>query len=127
MKRGVPNSLRVWFLIHFAVDMFFAIPLIIFPDAVLNFLNLSGQTVLARLVGAALFAIGGASLFSYKQNRESYNTMLTLKLFWAGAAITGLLCSAFAGETIKIWYAIGLFLIFFLVWTYYKAKLVYEK
>ena len=31
-EKQVPGSLRVWFVIHFAVDMLFAIPLLFFPE-----------------------------------------------------------------------------------------------
>jgi hypothetical protein len=127
MKRGIPKSLRVWFLIHFAVDMSFAIPLMIFPRTMMNFFNFYGATALARMVGAALFAIGGTSLFSYKKDKESFDTMLTLKILWSGAAIAGLLCSIFSGETIKLWFAVGIFFVFFVVWVYYKAKIKYNK
>jgi len=127
MKKGVPSSLRVWFLIHFAVDMIFAILLIFFPRYMFQFFGFFGQKALARMVGAALFAIGGASFFTYKSGKESYNTMLTLKLLWSGAAIAGLLCSVFSGESIKLWYAIGIFFAFFLVWVYYKSKFVFKK
>jgi len=126
-NKDVPKYLRLWFLIHFIIDMLFAIPLIFFPKFILEFFNFQGQTALARLVGAALIGIGGMSFFSYKSDRECYKSMLTLKIIWSGAAITGLLCSVFAGESIKLWYLIGIFFIFFLVWVYYKVKLEYKK
>ncbi len=127
MKRGVPKSLRIWFLIHFAVDTIFAILLIFFPRIMMNFFNFYGATALARMVGAALFGIGGASFFTYNASRETYNSMLTLKLLWSGAALTALLCSIFSGETIKLFFGVAVFFVFFLVWVYYKSKLVYNK
>ena len=51
----VPNGLRSWFVIHFVADILFAIPLLLFPQALLNLL--SWQTydpIMTRLVGAAL-------------------------------------------------------------------------
>ena len=123
MKRGVPKSLRIWFLIYFAISISFGISLIAFPRVMMNFFNFYGPTALARMVGAALFAIGGISLLSCKEKKESYNTILTFNIIWSIAAITALLCSIFSGETIKLWFAVGTFFIFFLIWVYYKSKL----
>ncbi|MEN7982043.1 MAG: hypothetical protein ABFQ65_01190 [Nanoarchaeota archaeon] len=127
MKKGVSNLLRIWFLIYFVINIIFAIILMKFPEFVFELFDFTGQKIFAYLVGAALFAIGGASFFSYKEKKECFNTILTLNLLWLGAAIAVLLCSIFSGESIKLWYIIGIFFTFFLVWIYYKIKLTYNK
>lgn len=127
MKKEVPKSLRIWFLIHFVVGISFGISLIAFPRFMMNFFNFYGPTALARMVGAALFAIGAISLLTCKEKKESYNTILTFNIVWSITVITALLCSIFSGETIILWFAVGVFFIFFLVWVYYKARLKYGK
>ena len=129
-KNTVPKSLRTWFLIHFIVDMIFAIPLIFFPTYVLNLLGFTStgsELVTARLVGAALIGIGGASFFNYKntskESKESYNIMLTLKILWSIAAIIALLISALNGAPKSIWLIIITFAIFSGIWQYYKIRI----
>jgi len=80
-EKQVPGRLRVWFVIHFAVDMLFAIPLLFFPEILLPLL---GWTVVdpitSRLVGAALLGIGGESLLGRNANKEVFLAMLNLKI-----------------------------------------------
>ena len=45
------------------------------------------EPVTARLVGAALFKIGGVSLFARSKRVESYSSLLTRKLSWSGPAV----------------------------------------
>ena len=90
----VPPALRKWFLVHFIVDMIFAVPLLIAPEWFLG--NLGIEVVdpfTARLVGAALIGIGGESLLAYKADAGTYNNMLNLKLLWSSAAVAGLVIS----------------------------------
>lgn len=120
----VPKSLQIWFLIHFAIDIIFAIPLLFFPAIILDLVGISiTESITPRLVGAALMGIGGASFFSRNNKLESYKALLTLKIIWSISAIIGLTLSIFFGAP-KITYAIILvFAIFALVWIYYKIKL----
>jgi len=54
-EKQVPNSLRVWFVIHFIVDMLFAIPLLFFPEFLMPLLGWDVvDPVMSRLVGAAI-------------------------------------------------------------------------
>ncbi len=127
--REVPNSLKIWFLIHFVIDYLFAIPLIFFPDSFLRFL---GWTIVdnlsARLVGAALIGIGGISLLENKSSLDSYNSLLTLKILWSLAAIISLVISILEGEAPKIiWLILIIFTLFSVLWIYYKIKINTEK
>ena len=122
---SVPYSLRVWFVIHFIVDVIFAIPLLFFPVFTLNLLGFPlVEPVTARLVGAALLGIGGASLITQCAGKESFRSLLTLKIIWSLGAITGLLLSIYErvapGST---WLFLGLFALFSGVWIYYYKKL----
>ncbi len=124
MKKIVPKSLRIWFLLHFIADLFFAIPLILFPKIILNVLEINSTAIpLARLVGAALVGIGGASFFSYKKSKESYNILLTLKILWSITAILGLIVSIVQGSSKLLWIVVSAFSIFAIVWIYFKIKL----
>jgi hypothetical protein len=116
----IPKSLRVWFTIHFIVDMLFAIPLIVFPTTFLSFFGFTGELMFARLVGAALIGIGGASYFT--QKKESFKIMLQLKLLWSGAAIVAILWSIIEGTSVWAWLFLVIFCGFFGVWMYYKVN-----
>ena len=124
MTREVPSNLRAWFLIHFFVDIIFAIPLLISP---VWFLSLLGWEIIdpfaSRLVGAALFGIGGISLLSRNKGLESYQSLLTLKIIWSVSAIIGILLSIIENvHKIRLIILI-MFSIFSAVWIYYKFKL----
>lgn len=122
--KEVPKYLRIWFLIHFIIDILFAIPLIFFPEL---FLNLMGISVIepftARLVGAALIGIGGASFFMHKKGIEVFDSMLNLKLLWSFAAIFGIAWSTWETGLLSGWVILAVFVIFFAVWLYYKIKI----
>tara|TARA_Y100000310_G_C20154837_1_gene566414 strand:- start:197 stop:577 length:381 start_codon:yes stop_codon:yes gene_type:complete len=124
MVRKVPPSLQKWFIAHFIVDMIFGIPLLFFPFWTLNLFGITITTsVTARLVGAALIGIGGASFFAKEKSIESFDILLTLKILWSSAAIVGLLISIFIGEARILLTIVFVFALFWCVWIYYKRRL----
>jgi len=122
--KQIPSSLRAWFVLHFMVDYLFAIPLFIAPAW---FLSLFGFTVIdpvtARLVAAALLAVGGISLLSRNESVNVYNSLLKLKILWSVSAITGLLVSLWQGAPALLWLAVCAFALFSGIWNYYFWKL----
>ena len=120
----VPKSLRVWFVIHFVVDMLFAIPLIFFPEVIMPLLG--WQTVdpiTSRLVGSALLGIGGESLLGRKASREVFLALLNLKILWASSAVLGIGLGIAAGGPPKAWGFLAVFVIFGGIWIYYRSKI----
>ena len=121
---NVPNSLKIWFLIHFILDYLFAVPLILFPSQFLKFLGwITIDNLSARLIGSALIGIGGVSLLQNKSNLDSYNSLLTLKILWSIAAIISILISISEGAPEISWLILIIFLIFSSIWIYYKIKI----
>lgn len=113
----MPKSLKTWFLIHFAVDYLFAIPLFLFPEQFLAYFNWSSYDPIAtKLVAAALFAIGGISLLARNATKETYTVLLQLKLIWSFFVLAGLfLVYQQAGG--MLWYLVfSVFLGFFCLW-----------
>ena len=90
--RSVPSSLRKWFVFHFVVDMLTGIPLLFFPQVIVPLLGLT-DLVAVRVVGAAMLAIGGASLVVRNSTREVFDALLVLKIIWSSFAIVGLIWS----------------------------------
>lgn len=121
----VSKGLRNWFKLHFVIDMVFALPLLFAPAWTLTLLGLDVTgTLTARLVGAALIGIGGASLWMHKGSKAQFLTMLELKLLWSGSAMVALLLALAGGAPLHSTGAIFLiFLIFFFVWLHYFKKL----
>ena len=117
MKTKVPNTLRTWFVIHFITDMCFGIPLLFFPQIILNLF----EYVMARLVGAALIGIGSSSFFA--KTKENYDILLTLKVIWSISALIGLLISYLVTYNKIILLLIVIFGLFSSVWIYYKVRL----
>ena len=119
----VPKSLRVWFIAHFIIDILFALPMIIAPVWILSFFGIAAEPVTARLVGAALVGIGGASLIMKDADRQSYDALLWVKILWSVTAIIGMVLSIVQGSSQLVWVAVGIFAMFSSVWMYYKGRL----
>jgi hypothetical protein len=120
----IPQGLRRWFIIHFIADLILAIPLFIAP---IWFIQLFGfenaNPVIARLVAAALFGIGGTSFLIRNATVQTYQALLTLKIIWSTAAIIGSLLAIIEGASTSTWIIIALFLPFSIIWIYYQKKL----
>ena len=120
----VPPALRKWFVVHFAADMLFGIPLLFFPEWLMGLL---GWEVIdpftARLVGAALMAIGLESLLGRNASIQSFVTMLRLKIVWSAAALLGIGLTMFEGAPPTGWLIFVIFAAFHLVWIYWFVRL----
>lgn len=117
-------ALRIWFLIHFVIDLIFGLPLLFAPRWFLPIFDFPTENLLfARLVGAALFAIGMISLFARESSRETFQTLLAFKILWSSAAILGLIISIHEGAPKSTWLFLGIFVLFFFVWNYWKRAL----
>lgn len=119
-----PASLRTWFIIHFIVDYLVAIPLFIAPTWFLQFFGFTiVEPVIARLVAAALFGIGGISLLSHNGSIETYKALLKLKIIWSVSAIVGLVVSLWQGASALLWPVVLIFALFCGIWVYYLKRL----
>ncbi len=125
--KKVPAGLRNWFLIHFAVDLVFAVPLFLFP---VEFLKLLGWEVVdpfaSRLVAAALFGIGIESYLCRNSGIGTFNNMLSLKIIWSVSAVIGIVSSLLLdpGKEPLIGWFLGLtFLLFNFLWVYWKLRI----
>ncbi len=122
--KQVPKVLRIWFLIHFAADVIFSIPLLFFPRELLNLFGWGVyDPILARLVGAALMGIGVESLLGRNANVETFRAMLNLKVIWASSALFAFGAGITEGAAPIAWGLMGIFAIFWIVWVYYRIKL----
>ncbi len=121
----IPKSLRTWFVIHFILDVIFAIPLMLMPKA---FLTLLGWTVIdplaARLVAAALMGIGVESYLGRRAGVEAYKSMLNLKIIWSMSATFGLVLTMVTGGGPWMgWVLVAIFAPFCGLWSYYRIRL----
>ena len=120
------DRLSYWFIVHGIVDILFAIPLMVIPEAFLE--ALGWQVVdpfVARVVGAALIGIGGESLIAMKAELDSVKRMLELKILWSVAAIVGLIISAVIAESMPwgVWPIGGIFVVFSIVWVVWRFRI----
>jgi hypothetical protein len=128
LKPGiVPKSLKIWFVIHFAVDVIFAIPLMIVPQLFLSALGWKTiDPIASRLVAAALFAIGVESLLSTKAPLHTYVGLLNLKIIWSTTAVAGTAISlmVLGSEGPQLaWGIVGIFFVFAAIWTYWRIRI----
>ena len=120
----VPNGLRTWFVIHFVADVLFAIPLLFFPQLILNFFGWGTyDPIMSRLVGAALMGIGVESLLGRNANAATFRAMLNLKVIWASSALFAIGAGIAEGAAPIAWAFLGIFAAFWCVWVYYRLKL----
>jgi len=120
----VPAGLRTWFVIHFAVDMFFGIPLLLFPHLILPFFGwVSYDPITSRLVGAALMGIGLESLLGRNASAETFRALLNLKLIWASSAVLAIGLGMLDGGPVAGWLFLLIFALFLAVWVYYRLRL----
>ena len=120
----IPASLRTWFVVHFVLDLAFAVPLFVAPQSVLEFFGWTMvDPVAARLVAAALFGIGIQSFIGRNEGPEAFRAMLNLKVIWSASATLGIFVSLLQGAPKLAWVVLAIFLGFNLVWTYFAVVL----
>jgi hypothetical protein len=120
----IPDGLKTWFVIHFTVDLVFAIPLLLGPEVIMPWFG--WQTVdplTSRLVGAALLGIGVESLFSRNASPETFLSLLRLKIIWASGAIFGMGLALIYGAPSAAWGFIAVFLVFLIAWIYFFTRI----
>ncbi|MDQ7027158.1 MAG: hypothetical protein Q9P44_16555 [Anaerolineae bacterium] len=121
----VTEGLRRWFVVHFAVDMLFGIPLLIAPHWILSLFG--WQTIdpfMARLVGAALMGIGIESYLGRNAGVEAFRGMLNLKVIWSLTATLGTGYTLLVGDAPAMgWLVVAMFAVFHGLWLYYRVQL----
>ena len=121
---SIPSSLRTWFVIHFIIDIIFAIPLLIAPAFTLGLLGWETiDPAITRLVGAALMGIGIESFLGRNAGVEVFKGMLNLKLIWSSSAVFGIGLSLFEGAPVMAWGFLVIFGVFFFIWLRYRLML----
>lgn len=120
----LPASLRTWFRVHFAVDLAAAVPLLLFPARALGLLGWTTvDPVTSRLCGAALLAIGVASLKADRYGPPAYRALLGLKVVWSLAATFALLAGIAGGAPPAAWAFLSIFIALSGVWMSYSIRL----
>jgi len=122
--KEVTGSLRLWFVIHFVVDIFIGIPLLLFPEWAMPLFGWKTvDPITSRVVGAALMGIGIESYLGRNASVEVFRAMLNLKLIWSSSAILGIGLGLWQGGPQAGWLFLGVFVIFWVVWIYYWRRL----
>jgi len=123
----IPKPLKAWLIVHFIVDISFALPLFFVPAWFMHFLGWkTTDPIMARMVAAALFGIGGESLFAVKLGKDAFKAMLNLKIIWSIAAVLGFIIALIEGDFGYSLVGFGLLAIFAgfnVLWIYWKVKL----
>ncbi len=118
---AVPTGLRRWFVIHFIIDVIFAIPLLLAPGMTLALFGWQSiDPATTRLVGAALMGIGVESWLARNSGVETFKGMLNLKLIWSSSAVLAIALSLYEGAPPMAWSFLLIFGLFFGIWLYYR-------
>ena len=125
--RSIPKGLTIAFTVHCIVDVLFALPLFVLPESFLGLLGWKHiDPIAARLVAAALFGIGIESFIGRNAAIDSFRGMLNLKIIWSSAAVAGFVISLITYEDARlffVWMLVVVFLLFNLMWVYWRVKL----
>jgi len=120
----VPPALKTWFVIHFAADWAFALPLFLAPRAFLGALGWPAvDPISTRLVAAALIGIGTQSFIGRHATLDSYRTMLNLKILWSASATVGIFWGCLEGASPVAWAFFAIFLAFNGLWSWWRWRL----
>lgn len=121
-----PKALSRWFLVHFAADVLVATPLLVAPRGFLGALGWhSIDPVAARLVAAALFGIGIASVRMHRAPLHAFPHVLELKIIWSAAAIIGFVWSLLEGvhgNPWSVWLFLAVFVAFNTLWVIWLVR-----
>jgi len=125
----VPKGLRFWFVVHFILDVIFAIPLLLFPKETLQLFGWTQIDPLAtRLVGAALMGIGLESLIGRNATVDAFRAMLNLKVIWSLSAVFGITLSMIqGGPPVFGWAVLAIFGSFSILWISYRLRLSHHR
>ncbi len=120
----VPSGLRMWFVVHFILDVAAAVPMFVAPTQLLAFLGWPAVDPIAtRLVAAALFGIGIESYIGRNADVETFRAMLNLKVIWSASAALGVLWSQLDSGHPAGWGVFAIFASFNVVWVRYRFAL----
>lgn len=126
-NRQLQKQLRNWFVLHFALDILVALPLMITPVWLLTALGWTTvDPVAARLVAAALCAIGLESWLARNSLLEAFKPLLDLKIIWSAAAIIGFILNLIQNAQNRppaLYLFLIIFLTFNVVWVYFRLQL----
>ena len=124
---NVPQNLKTWFVIHFIIDMLFAIPMMIAPIWLLGLFGWqSVDPIMTRMVAAALFGIGIESYLGRNAGCEAFRGMLNLKIIWSLGVIIGVLVSILQGaqdRPVIVWGILAIFAAFNILWVTWRLRL----
>lgn len=119
----VPQALRIWFVVHAAVDLVLGLPLLIAPEAALPPLGwASVDPAATRLVGAALLALGAQSFLFRNAGVEIVRAVVQLNALWSMLAAAGLMVAVGAGAPAAAWAGLSLFIAFSGVWLHHAIR-----
>jgi hypothetical protein len=119
----VPAPVRAWFVAHGAIHVAAALPLLVAPDLALSRLGWTDvHPVAARLVGAALLAIGSASLLARDAAPEVLRARTRLNLVWSFAAAAALFAYVGAGAPPATWAFLSISIVLSGVWLHHAIR-----
>ena len=121
----VTTALRRWFILHFVLDVVFAVPMFLAPEWTLGLFGWEQvDPVMTRTVAAALFGIGIESWLCRNEGVEVFRSMLNLKVIWSLASVLGGGWAIVAGVMPGFgWILTVLFAAFHGLWLYYWFQL----
>jgi hypothetical protein len=121
----MPKALKVTFLIHAIVSVVSGLLLLIIPGRILLFLGWAPiDPILARVLGAALLALGWSSFRCWQATeRAQVQMVVELEAVFTALACVGLLRHLlFAHYPLVVWLLFAIFLVFAVCWLMFLVR-----
>jgi hypothetical protein len=120
----VQVSLRRWLGAQLFLDLLIGLPLLLAPGLFLGALGWRCvDPASARLLGAAMVAMGAQSYLARAEGPEVIRVLLNLRTLWSYAGIVALVAAVGQGAPPAAWALLSAFVAFAGVWTHYRIRI----
>ena len=127
MADQISKQLKIMFLVHFFIAVFFGLVFLIFIEGFVSFIGWPSQyldPVIGRLLGAALIGFASSSLLAWRETQWlKVKLVVQMEIVWCAIGSIVLLVSLFMPTILPLpfftWVITIVFLFFLIVFTWY--------
>ena len=127
MAELISKQLKIMFLVHFFIAVFFGLVFLIFIEGFVSFIGWPSQyldPVIGRLLGAALIGFASSSLLAWRETQWlKVKLVVQMEIVWCAIGSIVLLVSLFMPTILPLpfftWVITIVFLFFLIVFTWY--------
>ncbi len=127
MAEQISKQLKIMFLVHFFIAVFFGLVFLIFIEGFVSFIDWPSQyldPVIGRLLGGALIGFAASSLLAWRETQWlKVKLVVQMEIVWCAVGSIVLLVSLFIPTILPLplftWVITIVFLFFLIIFTWY--------